>query len=424
MQIIIVGLSHKTAPVEYREQLSFSEALCAEALQELSKCKDITESVILSTCNRTEIYAVTENVKEGQNSIIHFLSSYRNLDENELVKHLYFYDSVNAVNHLFRVVSSLDSMVIGEAQILGQAKEAYEIAFNTGTTGAILNRFFRHAFSVGKKVRTDTEIGESAVSISYAAVELAKKVFGSLENRTVMVVGAGEMSELTAKHLISNGIKTVLVANRTYERAVEFAERFNGKAVRFDDLFNQMVHTDIIISSTGSPSYIIKKSDVLKVMQARRNRSIFFIDIAVPRDIDPKVNNIYNVFLYDIDDLQSVVDANMADRSKEAKKAEVIIGQEIEDFVSWLSSLEVVPTISALKKQAERIRQMELEKALIKLNGLSEREKEIIEVLTNGIINKLFHKPIVYVKECANKKDGYLYIEALRSLFDLDEKDS
>lgn len=422
MQIVIVGLSHKTAPVEYRERLSFPE-ICTEALQELLKYKNITEAVILSTCNRTEIYAVTEDVPEGQNSIVCFLSNYCNLNESELVKYLYFHDSINAISHLFRVVSSLDSMVVGEAQILGQAKEAYEIAFNTGATGAILNKFFRHAFFVGKKVRTDTGIGESAVSISYAAVELAKKVFGVFENRTVMVIGAGEMSELTAKHLISNGIKTVLVANRTYEKAVEFAERFNGRAVSFDDLFNQMVNADIIISSTGAPSYVIRKSDILKVMQTRKNRPIFFIDIAVPRDIDPKVNNIYNAFLYNIDDLQSVVDANLADRSKEAKKAEVIIEQEIEEFVSWLSSLEVVPTISALKKQAETIRQTELKKALLKLNGISDKEKEVLEVLTNGIINKLFHRPIIHIKECANKKDGYLYVEAIRNLFDLDEKD-
>jgi glutamyl-tRNA reductase len=424
MQIVIVGLSHKTAPVEYRERLSFPENLCTEALQELLKYKNITEAVILSTCNRTEIYAVTEDVSEGQNSIVCFLSDYCKLNESELAKYLYFHDSINAISHLFRVVSSLDSMVVGEAQILGQAKEAYEIAFNAGVTGTILNKFLRHAFFVGKKVRTDTEIGESAVSISYAAVELAKKVFGVLENRTVMVIGAGEMSELTAKHLISNGIKTVLVANRTYERAVEFAERFNGKAVSFDDLFNQMVNADIIISSTGAPSYVIRKSDVLKVMQVRKNRPIFFIDIAVPRDIDPKVNNIYNAFLYNIDDLHSVVDANLADRSREAKKAEVIIEHEIEEFVSWLSSLEVVPTISALKKQAETIRQTELKKALLKLNGISDKEKEVLEVLTNGIINKLFHRPIIHIKECANKKDGYLYVEAIRNLFDLDEKDS
>lgn len=336
-------------------------------------------------------------------------------------KYFYYHDSHEALHHLFRVAASLDSMVIGEAQILGQLKEAYTCSFEAEGTNVVLNRLFRHSFAVGKRVRTETEIGDSAVSISYAAVELAKKVFEDLRGRRAIIIGAGEMSELTTKYLVANGVSSVLVANRTYERAVELAERFSGRAVKFDELPEYIARADIIISSTGAPHYVIKKEDVAKAMQKRRNNPIFFIDIAVPRDVDPEVNNIYNAFLYDIDDLQSVVDANLSERAREAKKAEVIVEKEVEKFISWLSSLEVVPTISALKEVAEIIRQQETEKVFNKLGSLTERDKNIINALTSVIVNKLLHQPIVRIKECAERKDGYLYIESLRHLFDLEE---
>ncbi len=422
MHIVIAGLSHKTAPVEIREKLTFPAETQDEALHALLSYKNISEGVILSTCNRTEIYIVANNLEEGKKDTVRFLCDYHGFKSDELSPYLYFHDSVEAVHHLFRVVASLDSMVVGEAQILGQVKEAYEYAFDAGAANIIVNRLFRQAFSVGKKVRTETEIGESAVSISYAAVELAKKVFGELEGRTVMIVGAGEMSELTAKHLLANGVSSVLVTNRTFERAVELAERFNGHAVEFDNLFEAMTNADIIISSTGAPHYVISKEGVAKAIYRRRNRPIFFIDIAVPRDIEPGVNDIYNAFLYDIDDLQSVVDANLAERAREAKKAESIVEKEVSEFIFWLSCLEVVPTISALKERADDIKEIELSKALSRLGTLNEKQKETIKALASGIVNKILHQPIVRIKECSDRKDGYVYVESLRHLFGLEGK--
>jgi glutamyl-tRNA reductase len=420
MHIVVTGLSHKTAPVEIRERLTFPAEVQDEALHALLSYRNVSEGVIVSTCNRTEVYVVTNDPEAGKHDTVRFLCDFHSYKHSDLSPFFYFHDSIEAIHHLFRVVSSLDSMVVGEAQILGQVKEAYEYAFDAGATNIILNRLFRHSFSVGKKIRTETEIGDSAVSVSYAAVELAKKVFGGLEGRTVMIVGAGEMSELTARHLLSNGVSSVLVTNRTYERAVELAEKFDGRAVKFDDLADEMANADIIISSTGAPNCVIKKEDVSQAMHRKRNKPTFFIDIAVPRDIEPSVNDIYNAFLYDIDDLQSVVDANLAERAKEAKKAESIVEREVKDFVFWLSSLEVVPTISALRQRAEDIKEIELVKALSRMGGLNEKQKEAVKALASGIINKLLHQPIVRIKECSDRKDGYVYVESLRHLFDLE----
>jgi len=419
--VVVVGLSHKTAPVEIREKLSFPEGKLKESLRRLLSYPHISEGVVLSTCNRTEVYAVCNNPRKGREDIVKFLCDYHELEKRELSRYLYFHDSIDAIHHLFDVAASLDSMVVGEAQILGQVKEAYNHSFEIGATSIIFNRLFRHAFRVGKRVRTETRIGESAVSISYAAVELAKTVFEDLKGHTVMIIGAGKMSELTAKHLLANGVSSVIVSNRTYERAVELAERFQGKAVRFDENIKYMAKADIVISSTGAPHYVVKKDDVAKVMQMRRNRPIFFIDIAVPRDVDPGVNDLYNVFLYDIDDLESVVKANLAEREKEAEKAEAITDGEVEEFLSWLQSLEVTPIVFALKERAESIRRAEMTRVLGKLD-LSEEEKNAINVLTGAIVNKLLHQPIVRIKECANQKDGYVYIESLRRLFGLEEK--
>lgn len=423
MHIVVVGLSHKTAPVEIREKLAFIENRLEEALHGLLACEHLNEGTIVSTCNRTEVYVVCDSIDAGLNDVKQFLVDQCDLKLPDFSKCLYYHDSVDAVHHLFRVVSSLDSMVVGEAQILGQIKNSYNHAFEAEATNVILNRLFRQALSVGKKVRTETDIGESAVSISYAAVELAKKVFEDLEGRIVMVIGAGEMSELTAMHLVENGVSSVLVSNRTYERAVELAEQFKGKAVKFDAMLNHMIDADIVISSTGAPHFVVKREDVAKIMHRRRGKPIFFIDIAVPRDIDPKVNKVDNAYLYDIDDLQAVVDANIAERDREGQRAELIIDREVEDFIGWLNSLEVVPAIAALKEKAEVIRATETIKALNKLENPTEREKNIINALTGIIVNKLLHEPIVRAKECAGKKDGYLYIESLRYLFDLQEKE-
>lgn len=421
MQIIASGLSHKTAPVEVREALSFPAAEIGGALNKLLSYDHINEGIILSTCNRTEIYAVVNDIEAGKNNLVHFFEDCRNDLDCDLREHLYFHDSVNAIRHLFRVISSLDSMIIGEAQILGQVKEAYTHAFDNDATNIIFNRLFRQAFAVGKRVRTETDIGENAVSISYAAVQLAKKVFADLTGKTVMIIGAGKMSELTAKHLLANGVRDVLIANRSYENAVELGKTFGGTPVRFDLLFHEMVKADIVVSSTGSPEYILNKAKMQPVMHTRRGRSIFLIDIAVPRDIDPDVNNLDSVYLYDIDDLQSVVDANLAERTREAKEAEKIISNEVSEFLSWTSSLEVVPTISQLRQSAEQIRRAELAKVAGKLSNLSDDEINTINALTSGIINKLLHNPTIRIKESAKTKNGYLYADSLRHLFCLNE---
>ena len=421
MHILVSGLSHKTAPVEVREALTFPEHALGEALSSLTSLPHINEAVILSTCNRTEIYTVASDIKNGQGDIAKFLNSCRQAENCDITDYLYRHDSLGAINHLFRVVSSLDSMIVGEAQILGQAKEAYNHAFDVQTTNLVFNRLFRQAFAVGKRVRTETDIGENPVSISYAAVQLAKKVFSDLSGKSVMLVGAGKMSELTAKHLVGNGVENVLITNRSYDKSVEMAETFHGKAVKFDDFVDEMAAADIVISSTGAPNTVIGKDAMKKVMAKRRYRPIFLIDIAVPRDIDADVNDVENVYLYDIDDLQSVVDSNIEERTREAKEAETIIKQEVQEFLAWLSSLEVIPTIADLKRVAERIRRAELERIGGKLGDLSAEELNAVNTITSGIINKLLHEPMVRLKQSAGHKEGYLYVDSLRHLFALDE---
>jgi glutamyl-tRNA reductase len=357
-------------------------------------------------------------------AVLGFLADYHDLDRHDLVRYLYVVKGEAVVRHLFRVVSSLDSMVIGEAQILGQVKEAYEHAFQNGATGRAFNRLFRQSFEVGKRVRTETAIGENAVSISYAAVELAKKVFDSLEGRTVFIIGAGKMSELTAKHLVCNGVEDVLVANRTYARAVELAGRFSGGAIEYAALFERMHDADIVISSTAAQDYVVSKSDVAEVMRGRRGRPLFFIDIAVPRDIDPAVNDLSDVYVYDIDDLNGVVESNLEERMREAERAEAIIEEEIAEFLRWQESLEVVPTVAAIRAKAEAIRQAELERALKRLGGLSEKELATIDALTCAIVNKMLHGPTARLKAAADEADGYLVVEAARELYGLDESET
>lgn len=420
MHLTLVGLSHKTAPVEIREKLTFPAHRQEEALARITESSHVAEALILSTCNRTEIYAVTGIGSDGPSAIIDFLADYHDLDRHELVRYLYISEGEAVVRHLFRVVASLDSMVVGEAQILGQVKEAYEHAFTNDAAGRIFNKLFRQSFEVGKRVRTETDIGENAVSISYAAVELAKRVFDSLEGRTVLILGAGKMSELTAKHLMSNGIKTVLVANRTYERAEELACRFCGTPIRYEELYDRMRDADIVISSTAATHYVITKDQVASAMRGRRGNPLFLIDIAVPRDIDPDVNDIADVFLYDIDDLSGVVESNLEERMREARKAETIIDEEMVAFERWIESMEVVPTVAAIRAKAEQIRLAEMEKALKRLGGLSEKELQTVEALTASIVNKMLHGPTARLKMVATEKDGYSYVEAARFLYGLD----
>ena len=420
MHLTLVGLSHKTAPVEIREKLTFPAHRQEEALSILTSDDCVAEAVIISTCNRTEIYAVTAIDSDGPGAIIDFLCDYHDLDRHELVRYLYIQEGESVVKHLFRVVASLDSMVIGEAQVLGQVKEGYDYALEAGVSGRIFNKLFRQSFEVGKRVRNETAIGESAVSISYAAVALAKKVFDTLEGRTVLVLGAGKMSELTAQHLCSNGVCNVLVANRTFERAVELADKFDGEAIPYEALYDHLAKADILITSTAATEFVVTRDEIARAMKPRRGNPLFLIDIAVPRDIDPAVNELNDVFLYDIDDLSGVVEANLAERMQEAEKAETIIAEEMAAFESWIEGMEVVPTLAAMRAKAEAVRQQELGKAIKRLGGLSEKELKTIDSLTCSIVNKMLHDPTSRLKNVAAEKDGYEYVEAARYLYALD----
>lgn len=420
MNIIVVGLSHKTAPVEIREKVSFPAERATEALNDLTARKGITEGVILSTCNRVEIIAISSHIQDGIETIKEFIAQYNELPREVLDNHLYSHTSEEAIKHIFRVASSLDSMVVGEPQILGQMKDAYQQALDHNVTGLILNKLFRKGFSVAKRVRTETNIASSAVSISYAAVELAKKIFGDLSDKRVLLIGAGEMCELAAKHFVNSGIMEVLVTNRTHERAVKLAAEFGGRSILFENLSLDLGEVDIILSSTGSPVHIISAAQVKEALKKRRNRPMFFIDIAVPRDIDPAINDLDNAYLYDIDDIQGVVETNKKEREKEAAAAEVIIGAEIEQFHKWLRTLDVTPTIVALREKLEEIKKGEIERLLNGQEDLSEKQRKAVISSVNAMINKILHMPTSNLKKMADTVEGDLYIDSTRKLFDLD----
>ncbi|KAF0218376.1 MAG: glutamyl-tRNA [Geobacteraceae bacterium] len=420
MNIVVVGLSHKTASVEIREKVAFAPNQMEKPLQALVSLPDITEAVIVSTCNRVEVYATSRDIAGGMARLKRFLADYHHIPLETLEPHLYTHHGEAAIRHVFRVSASLDSMVVGEPQILGQIKTAYGYAAEYKTSGIILNRFLHKAFSVAKRVRTETKIASSAVSVAFAAVELAKKIFDDLSDKTVMLIGAGEMCELAAKHFLNNGARGVMVTNRTFERAEKLAEEFDGKAVRFDDLFDYLHKADIVLSSTGAPHFIIGPRDVENVMRRRKLKPMFFIDIAVPRDIDPKVNDVENVYLYTVDDLQEVVASNLQQRAEEAKKAEDIVSQEIGQFFKWLSSLDITPTIVALRSRFEETRQAELAKTLANWKDLTPEEQKRLEALTSAIINKLLHPPTSVLKQTGQGGRADLYVDALRNLFDLE----
>ncbi|WP_227766203.1 glutamyl-tRNA reductase [Zhaonella formicivorans] len=422
MYIVVVGLNHKTAPVEVREKLAFKQHELPRALNILKDKNCIAGCVILSTCNRTEVYVAATEVEAGLGGIYDFLSKSCGLPLSEIRDYLYRYTLYDAVRHLFRVASGLDSMILGETQILGQVRQAYQWACEHGATNNILNTLFQQAISVGKKVRTATKIDQNAVSVSYAAVELAKKYFGKINGRSVLIMGAGKMSELTVRYLVANGVSTVFVTNRSYERACTLASEFGGKAVRLDELKKYLPTADILISCTAASHYVLKKEDVEPLLSGRKE-TMLFIDIAVPRDIDPEVGKIPGVILHDIDDLHNVVDQNLEERKNAAAMAEDIIEEEIDTFFKWLSSLFVVPTIISLKEKATQIKEMELAQALRRLSGLSEKEKNIVASMANSIVNQLIHDPIVNLKKYASTHQGHLYTEILQNLFNLEVKE-
>jgi len=419
MNLQLLGVNHRTAPVEVRERLAIPESKLPHALQQLMTIPGVKEALILSTCNRVEIVAQTAN---GSTDLRHFLKQYFEVDPTPYEPHLYEFRQDDAVRHLFRVASSLDSMVVGEPQILGQVKEAYATARAAGTVQSYLDLLLTRAFAVAKRVRTETAVGSSSVSVASVAVELAGKIFGSLQGKHVCIVGAGKMSELAARHLVAQGAGPVFVANRTYERACALAERFGGQAIKFDSLYENCEKADVVITSTGAPVTIFKREHGARFLAKRRNRPMFFIDLAVPRDVDPEMSKLDGIFVYDIDDLQQAVSSDVESRKKEAEHAESIIRTEVERFHARLQTLHVVPTIVSLQDQFETIRQAELDRVRGRLGKLTPEQEMAVEALTHGIVNKIMHTPIRSLKSAAAGPEMTTIIETFRKIFDLREK--
>jgi glutamyl-tRNA reductase len=417
MKLLITGVSHKTAPVEVREGLAFHEETTPAALADLSARDGVEEALILSTCNRVEIAVAIADGYDPRSIVDAFLSSWKAIRMDGVEPYLYRHEGRDAIHHLFRVASSLDSMVVGEPQILGQLKAAYAAARERGALSGTLEGLVTRAFGVAKRVRSETGVGQMAVSVSYAAVELARKIFGSLAHRVVMIAGAGKMSELAARHLRRSGASDVLVTNRTYARAVEMAKLFDGTAVEYDRFTATLPKADILIASSGAPHYILGKDDMRRVIAARRNKPMFLIDIAVPRNIDPAVNQIDNVFLYDIDDLQEVVNANLRERRKEADRAEALVEEEVDRTMARLKAAEVTPTIVGLQEQLEQIRAAEMDKVRRRYGPFTAQQEEALEALTRGIVNKIAHGPISELRSYAGRPDGAHVIAAFRKAF-------
>ena len=416
MHLVVIGLNHKTAPVALREKLSVSEGQLPDALKDLASREGISECLILSTCNRTEVYAYTAT-KADDAVITNWMGEFFAVAVIEFEPLIYSWSGHKAVEHVFRVAAGIDSMVLGEAQILGQVKTAYAAAIQAGTTGTLLGGLFQQAISVGKRARTETEIGRGAFSVGSVAVGLAKSIFDELKERVVLIVGAGEMGELTATHLLASGATTLLVANRTYERAVGLAERFGGRAVNFEDMQSAMQSADIVITSTGADEPIISRKIVSAVMHARRGRPLFFIDIAVPRDVEPGVGTLDGVFVYDIDDLQAAVESHVAQRRGEVMKVEEIIGAEVADFIVRFRALDAVPVITALRYKFEGIRLQELKRLNERLSRLTPEELELIDTTTRSIINRICHTPMLQIKDYAAREDSSTRLDAIRELF-------
>ena len=425
MDILVVGLNHRTAPIELRERLHVPERDLPRALEMLRAVPDLPELMLLTTCNRVEVYGVSEgSALSAAQAIADTLGRFHGVDTMAFAGNLYTHVAGEAVRHVFRVAASLDSLVIGEPQILGQVKSAYAAAQAQEATGAILNNLLEQAFHVAKRIRTETGIGTSPVSISSVAVDLARKIFGELAGRSALILGAGEMAELALRHLVDDGVKSVLVANRSYDRAQALARQFCGRAVTFDDFRQEMVGADIVISATSAPHLLLKREDLEAITLKRRHRPIFLIDISDPRNIDPTCNDVDNVYLYNIDDLQAVVNANVEERKQEAERAAPIIEREVAVYLNWLRSLDVVPTIVSLRQRVEEIRQAELAKALGRLGALSPEQREAVAAMTQSMVNKILHQPMTELKRRATLQDGHLYTSVLRRLFGLEGKDA
>ncbi|MBS1798702.1 MAG: glutamyl-tRNA reductase [Acidobacteria bacterium] len=406
LNLVLLGINHNTAPIEVRERLAIPAGRLAEATRTLAHQPGILEGLILSTCNRVELLTLQEDGPTTHADLLRFLHEYFAVAPASLAPHLYEYREREAVRHLFRVASSLDSMVVGEPQILGQVKESYTVAREVGAISSSLDSLIQRAFTVAKKVRSETQIGSSSVSIASVAVDLARKIFGSLDGKTVLLVGAGKMSELAARHLMQQGASKILVANRTLERAEKIAALFHGQAIPFEALYDQAARADIVITSTGAPQNIFTRSHGQHFLHSRRNRPMFFIDIAVPRDVDPAMNEVEGCFVYDIDDLQQVAAANLADRSREAAAAETIVTREVEKYQQRMQSLDAAPAIRNLQDHAEGLRQAELRRSAGKLAGLTEEQQAAVDALTRSLINKFLHAPMTALREAARDGDA------------------
>ena len=419
--IVLLGLNHKTAPVDVRECIAFTPEETDQALMMLRDNPAIGESVLFSTCNRIELLMAVDECEAAVTLAKQFIAEFKKVPLSQFEKSLYQYVGDEAVRHTLQVAASLDSMVVGEPQILGQMKEAYRKATVEKTSGVILNKLLHRTFFVAKKIRTETGIGDHAVSISYAAIELGKKIFGDLEGKRVMLVGAGEMAELAVEHLIRNRVGTITVANRTFSRGVELADRFRGKAIKFEEIISCIKDVDIVISSTGATDYVLRKNQIKEAMKSRRNRSLFFIDIAVPRDIDPEINRINNAYVYDIDDLKGIVDENIEDRNREAVKAQRIIDEAVIGFRKWYDTLEVVPTIVSLRGKVEAIARQELDKTLGPMSHLSDIDKQAIERMTAALVNKILHGPTDFLKKDGCRGNKSVALDLTRKLFNLED---
>ncbi len=417
MNLVLIGVNHRTAPVEVRERFAIPEARLPEAVKSLASHPGVEEAMIVSTCNRVEILARTSDASTGLDG---FFRNFYGFDPAPYRQYLYEYRECDAVRHIFRVASSLDSMVVGEPQILGQVKEAYATARAVGAVNSQLDALLTRAFAVAKRVRNETAVATSAVSVASVAVDLAKKIFGNLDGKSVYLVGAGKMCELAARHLLAHGAKQIYVSNRTYDRAVTLARKFNGEALPFEQLYETVPRADIVISSTGAPHAIFRKEHGERFLKDRRNRPMFFIDIAVPRDVDPEMNKLDGIFVYDIDDLQQVVSGHVADRHVEAEHAEAIVQMEVEKFQARLQTLDVVPTIVSLQEHLETVRQAEIDRVRGRLGNLTPEQEMAVEALTRGIVNKIMHTPITTLKSAARQsQEVTTVVDLVRRMFGL-----
>lgn len=419
MHIVVIGLNYQTAPVEIRERLTFNESELGEAIKKLQTKKSILENCILSTCNRTEIYAVVDQLHTGRYYIKEFLSEWFEIQYEEFSPFLYYYEEDGAIEHLFKVACGLNSMVLGETQILGQVRAAFLLAQEQETTGTLFNHLFKQALTLAKRGHSETEIGTNAVSVSYAAVELAKKIFGTLDSKHVLIVGAGKMGELAAHNLHGYGVRKVTVINRTFKKAVDLAARFDGQAKTMDQLQDLLAEADILISSTGAKSLVITKETVSRAVKKRKGKPLFLVDIAVPRDLDPGIADLENVFLYDIDDLEGIVEANLQERKKSAEKILLMIEKEIIEFKQWLGLLGVIPVISALREKALAIQAETIESIERKIPHLSDHDKKVLRKHTKSIINQLLKDPILQAKEMAGQPDADNALEIFMKIFNI-----